>query len=40
VLGFTASVPFAPGTVETANWYREQGYLGGQAPAGPRGEPA
>jgi nucleoside-diphosphate-sugar epimerase len=40
VLGFTASVPFAAGTVETANWYREQGYLGGQAPAGPRGEPA
>ena len=27
LLGFTATVPFAAGTVETANWYREQGYL-------------
>ncbi len=27
LLGFTAAVPFAAGTVETANWYREQGYL-------------
>ena len=34
LLGFTASVPFAAGTVETAHWYREQGYLAGQGPAG------
>jgi dihydroflavonol-4-reductase len=27
VLGFKASVPFAAGAVETANWYREQGLL-------------
>jgi nucleoside-diphosphate-sugar epimerase len=27
LLGFTATVPFAAGTVEAANWYREQGYL-------------
>jgi nucleoside-diphosphate-sugar epimerase len=27
LLGFTAAVPFAAGTVETAKWYREQGYL-------------
>lgn len=27
LLGFTAAVPFAAGTVETATWYREQGYL-------------
>jgi dihydroflavonol-4-reductase len=27
LLGFTASVPFARGTIETAHWYREQGYL-------------
>ncbi len=27
VLGFQASVPFAPGSVETATWYREQGLL-------------
>ena len=27
LLGFTASVPFAAGTVETAEWYREQGFL-------------
>jgi dihydroflavonol-4-reductase len=27
VLGFKAAVPFAAGSVETAHWYREQGYL-------------
>jgi nucleoside-diphosphate-sugar epimerase len=27
LLGFTPTVPFASGCVETANWYREQGYL-------------
>jgi dihydroflavonol-4-reductase len=27
VLGFRASVPFATGSVETANWYRQQGLL-------------
>jgi nucleoside-diphosphate-sugar epimerase len=27
VLGFKAAVPFAAGAVETAHWYREQGYL-------------
>jgi dihydroflavonol-4-reductase len=26
-LGFTASVPFAAGTVETVNWYRQHEYL-------------
>ena len=29
LLGFRASVPFAAGSVETANWYREQGLLSG-----------
>jgi nucleoside-diphosphate-sugar epimerase len=27
VLDFTPAVPFAVGAVETANWYREKGYL-------------
>jgi nucleoside-diphosphate-sugar epimerase len=27
LLGFKASVPFAAGSVETANWYRQQGLL-------------
>ncbi len=27
LLGFTAAIPFATGTIETAHWYREQGYL-------------
>jgi nucleoside-diphosphate-sugar epimerase len=27
VLNFTPTVPFAAGAVETANWYREKGYL-------------
>jgi dihydroflavonol-4-reductase len=27
LLGFAAAVPFAWGTVDTANWYRAQGYL-------------
>ena len=29
LLDFTPVVPFASGAVETANWYREQGYLSG-----------
>jgi dihydroflavonol-4-reductase len=29
LLGFRASVPFAAGSVETADWYRQQGLLGG-----------
>jgi dihydroflavonol-4-reductase len=27
LLGFTPTVPFSSGCVETANWYRERGYL-------------